>query len=173
MIALYRGVSPLSWAIRSFTRTDYSHAAWILPNGTCIEAWHPGGVRHRYSPYAGHTRGTLVDYYGLSGMDAAKRQAVEDFLLDEIGEPYDIGGVLRFVTRRRAANAKAWFCSELVVEALNHAGLPILRAPAHELAPGHLPWSLDLSPLAGSVSEDEWHDGLAGALCPKYPGKKS
>jgi uncharacterized protein YycO len=169
MIALYRGVSLLSRAIRTFTRTDYSHAAWVCEDGTCFEAWHPGGVRHRHSPYAGHTPGTLIDFYSVAGLDAETRFAVHAFLRREVGEPYDIGGVLRFVTRRRAANPDAWFCSELVVEALNHAGLKTLRAAPHELAPGHLPWSLELIPLAGNVAEGEWLDGLAAALCSNYP----
>jgi hypothetical protein len=170
MIALYRGVSPISKAIRIFTRSDYSHAAWICNDGTCIEAWHPGGVRHRPDPYAGHTPGTLVDYFGIAELNQNQARRIEWFLKDKLGAGYDLGGVLRFVSRRRAANPSRWFCSELVLAALQSAGHPILRAEPHEIAPGHLAWSTDLCPLALEVSEAEWRKRIARELCQGFGG---
>lgn len=170
MIALYKGVSLLSKAIRAFTRTDYSHAAWILGDGTCIEAWHPGGVRQEPCPFAGHTPGTLVDFYGVMGLGAERARRVEWFLKDRIGQKYDFGDVLRFVSRRRQSNAGRWFCSELVAAALESAGSTILRAKPHEIAPGHMAWSTEVCLLASNVSETEWDAGLGRELCHGFGG---
>jgi uncharacterized protein YycO len=165
MIALYRGISPLSRAIRVFTRTDYSHAAWICADGTCIEAWWPGGVRHRPDPYAGHTPGTTIDFFGIRGLEENAARQVEWFLMDKLGAGYDLGGVLRFLTRRRNTNPNRWFCSELVLAALEYAGKTLLKAPAHEVAPGHIAWSTETVARAREVHETEWRRGLARELC--------
>jgi len=38
MIALYRGKSWVSWAIRKQTRGPYSHAAWLCSDGSVYES---------------------------------------------------------------------------------------------------------------------------------------
>lgn len=172
IIALYRGLSPLSWAIRKFTRSDYSHAALVDDYGRCWDMWYPQGMRILAHPYEGHTRGTRIDYYAVIGMDDEMSRRVASFLGDHLGAKYDIGGVLRFVSRRRVDNSERWFCSELVIEALQASGLKILNAEPHEISPGHIPWSTELYKLGEEISEEQWRNYAGRRLCTKWGGAK-
>lgn len=166
MIALYRGVSPLSRAIRTFTRSDYSHAAWVTMTGTVIEAWWPGGVREELDPFSAHTRGTEIDFFRLS-LTLDKERKVEAFLRENMGGKYDLGGVLRFLTRRRDQNEQAWFCSELIFEACEAAGFRLLNADAQLVAPGHLAWSPFVHRVATQVDYAAWRGGVKRHLLGK------
>lgn len=156
MIALYRGRSLISRLIRWQTRSEYSHAAWVCADRSVIEAWWPHGVRHVAHPFVGHTPGTEIDLWAVSGLMEVQRLAIERFLLSQRGKPYDIRGVVRFVSRRPGGRQTRWFCSELLAAALDLAGAPLLHAAPHLLAPGHLPWSTRVF-LAGSrINQREW-----------------
>jgi hypothetical protein len=149
MIALYQGKSLVSRLIRWFTWSKYSHVAWLCQDGSVIEAWHRGGVRRQPSLSAVHTPGTRVELFQVlthefRELNYAQREAVETFLTQQLGARYDFLGILGFLTRARMEKHGAWFCSELVTRALNHAGVwPLLRVPACKVAPG----LLALSPL--------------------------
>lgn len=149
MIALYKGTSFLSRLIRWFTWSEYSHAAWLCEDGSVIEAWQGGGVRHVASLGAQHKAGTPVDMFFVYGhgdnlLTTCQRNAVENFLLEQVGEKYDYLGILGFLSRKRMEAHDAWFCSELIFKALNHAGIyPLLRTPACKVSPG----LLAISPL--------------------------
>lgn len=154
MILLYRGVSLVSRAIRWQTRSEYSHAAWMLPDGSVIEAWR-SGVRHVPSPFVNHSPGTEIDVYAVDGLTSRQARDVRDFLLAQVGRGYDWLSVLRFVSRREGASSR-WFCSELVHAALAEAGVELLRGPSWQFAPGHLAWSPLVSRVHVELSEDCW-----------------
>lgn len=164
MILLYRGTSAISRAIQFQTRSKYSHAAWALDDGSIVEAWHSGGVRHQSSPFANHTPGTEIDVYDVPSLDPAARAAIETFLFSELGSGYDFDSVLRFLLRRAASgpSAEKWFCSELVHAALRHVGQPLLAAEDWEIAPGHLPWSLNAELVYKNVTQAEWAEMYGG-----------
>ena len=139
MIALYKGTSFLSRLIRWFTWSPYSHAAWICRDGTVIEAWLPGGVQRVDSISINHRPGTQVDLFDIEGLTDAQRDSIEKDLADRLGAPYDLLGLLGFLTRERMETHRAYFCSELVFTALSVAGLiPLSRVPACQVSPGLL-----------------------------------
>lgn len=157
-VALYRGVSPLSRAIRWQTRGEYSHAAIVLPCGSVIEAW-PGGVQENPCLGKAHTPGTRVDLFDVPGLTGAMVHEVERFLRSEIGCGYDYLGVLRFVSRRRGAHDEKWFCSELVFEALRRVGIYLLaRVEAWRVSPTDLGMSPLLLPAGSGVTEEYLED---------------
>ena len=142
MIALYKGTSALSRLIRWRTWSDYSHAAWVFPDQSVIEAW-KGGVTHAPSILAGHAPGTEVHLYTLD-LTIEQRWAIQDFLIAQIGKPYDYAGILGFLTASKTEHPARWFCSELVFSALKQARISVLaRIPAWKVSPG----LLALSPL--------------------------
>jgi hypothetical protein len=142
MIALYKGKSFISRLIRWFTWSVYSHAAWVCRDGSVIEAW-SGGVRHAASLGAAHDAGTPVDLFELD-LTEDQLQAVEEFLLAQVGMKYDWLGLCGFLSRHAMDEHDAWFCSELVTAGLNAAGVyPLLRVPACKVPP----CLLALSPL--------------------------
>lgn len=140
MIALYRGLSPLSRAIRWWNWSDYSHAAWLCSDGSCTEAW-AGRVQRAGAFDTLHTRGTAVDCYTIEGMTGERARAIRAFLAAQVGKRYDWRGILRFgfKTIIRADNQDRWFCSELVFAACQAAGIELLaRTPAWKVYPGLL-----------------------------------
>lgn len=139
MIALYHGRSWISRIIKTFTWSDYSHAAWIDDDGSVFEAWGKNGVTHVPTIDTNHTPGTPVRIYEVAGETPQIRAAVRSFLSGEVGRKYDWLGVFGFVLRaNRFARQNRWFCSELVAEAYRLAGHKILNLPSNKVFPGML-----------------------------------
>lgn len=162
MIALYKGISLLSRLIRWYSRSEYSHAAWIDPDtGACYEAW-TNGVRMVPSFESCHTPGTHVDIFATPA-NREQSLAIRRFHQQLVGKAYDWHGIFHFVTRRpeHARDQDRWFCSELVVAAYRAAGVPLLaRVEPYKVYPSMLAWS----PLLVHVRS---------AICgtPERPGK--
>jgi uncharacterized protein YycO len=157
-IALYRGISPLSLAIRWQTRGPYSHAAVRIPNGNVIEAWAVCGVAENAHLGKAHTPGTQVDLFKVKGLDARHERWLMGFLRSEIGCGYDYGAIFKFLTRRKGAHNERWFCSELVFAAFEAVGIRLLeRVEAWQVSPSMLAWSplLVQSEVCFTEGEDE------------------
>lgn len=118
-ILLYRGTGVVSYLIRWFTRSEYSHAALLYPDGdTVIESMQGYGVRKRSiydldEPY---------DVFRVANMTPQQWNYAIAFCAGEIGCGYDYRSVIRFLTRQHAGSPNRWFCSELVFAAIRHAG---------------------------------------------------
>jgi uncharacterized protein YycO len=140
-IALYRGVSLLSKAIRCFNWGPYSHASWLTADGTEIEAWRKGVTE---SPGIGsqHTPGTRIDLFTVAGLTPELRAAADAAMRASVGLPYDWLGILGFLARARVQREGRLFCSELVFSRLDNVGLPLLkRVPAFKVFPALLSYS--------------------------------
>ncbi|MBW1672137.1 MAG: hypothetical protein JRJ45_00575 [Deltaproteobacteria bacterium] len=133
-ILAYKGRSIFSKLIKIQTRSDYSHVAFLLDDGTVIEAWALLGVRHVASPTEAHKSGTVIDTFEIeSEYDSL---ATMDFLKSQLGKKYDYRGIVRFLTRRKSPADDRWFCSELVMEALRRGGLDLQeRLPSSYATP--------------------------------------
>ena len=138
-ILAYRGKSLISRLIRWQTRSPYSHIAVQLDDGSVVEAWHKGGVRHIGDPLDGHTPGTDIDVYGVYSMGcelpSVAKNIIEQFLLAQVGKKYDFVSVARFVTRRLSPADEKWFCSELAEAAFIVGGFRLLNGPASHHSP--------------------------------------
>ena len=143
-ILLFRGRGFVSKLIRWQTNGNYSHAAIQLPTGRLIEAWHkPSKVRlrRRLSDLSN------VEAFDVEGMTVEQWQASVEWLQAQIGKNYDFGGVLRFLTRWRKPQDDAWFCSELVFQAVKEGGVDLLdRVQASQVSPTVLSFSPLLKP---------------------------
>jgi len=152
MIALYKGKSPVSRAIKWVTWGDYSHASWICEDESCIEAWMVGGVRHTRHWCMDHTPGTEIDFYNIHGLTNEQRAGIEEFLLRQVGKGYDFRGITRFLSRRAPNNGDIdsllrWFCSVLIFAAVQKVRRPLLqRVMPHQVHPTLLSYApaLDL-----------------------------
>lgn len=135
-ILAYEGISPISRAIRWQTRSPYSHVAILTSAGNVIEAvpWH--GVVCSGDPWQYHRPNTRIDVFDFTYplTDYEERVGLQ-WLLAQVGKPYDYRGVIRFVTRVPHTVNGAWFCSELIAEVCNVMNRPITRLPAHNAAP--------------------------------------
>jgi uncharacterized protein YycO len=138
-ILLFKGRGIISTLIRWQTRSPYSHAAILLADGSIVESWQGKGVRgtelHDWKN---------VDVFYVPSATNAQWFNVVLFMLNRIGKGYDYWGVLRFITRTNMPPNDKWFCSEIVFEAFQEAGINLLeRIDPWEVSPG----LLSLSPL--------------------------
>jgi len=148
MILLMRGRGFISSLIRFQTRSEFTHAAILIPTGEIIEAYQGDGVRKK----------RLADWRGVTGFTVPRATArdwarVIAFMEDEIGAMYDYQSVLQFVTRRKETRASQdkWFCSELVFAAFEAAGIDLLERTT---AANTSPRDLSLSPLLHQPRRD-------------------
>lgn len=128
---------PMSAAIRIGTWSDWSHVA-IIDGGDVIEAAALAGVR----------RGPVVHaidrarHSVIVELPCRDPQAVIAAAASQIGKPYDYTAILGLGLRRDWQEDDAWFCSELVAWAFQHAGVPLFRAEClRRVTPQHL-WML-------------------------------
>lgn len=138
-VLLFKGRGIISTLIRWQSRSQYSHAALLMPDGRIIESWQGDGVRIKTV-----TDWTDIEIYDVEGMTDFQWELALDFARDLVGHGYDYKAVLRFVSRRPASDNERWFCSELVFAALEWVGVSLLaRTSAAAVSPG----MLALSPL--------------------------
>lgn len=136
-VLLFRGTGLIGWLIKWQTRSPYSHAALLYPDGrTVIEAREFRGVRHHVLTAK---EWATVDAFEVTSMDAEQWAAAFAKAESMLGQGYDYWAVLKFVSRRPARQNGRWFCSELVCNVLASVGCALLeRMPCHETHPGHL-----------------------------------
>jgi hypothetical protein len=156
MIAFFRGTGIIGDAIRWQTRGEYSHVGWILRDGSIIEAWHKGGVRHSAHPFALHGGDVKFDVAVPCGIDGQQIDVIEAFLHEQVGAGYDWLGVVRFLSGVNRNNWDRWFCSELVAEACEMAHAPLLMTEAWRLSPVTLSWSTELTWLERAAGVAWW-----------------
>lgn len=150
----YHGKGIVSRMIQLQTRSPYSHIALQLDDGTVIEAWHVGGVRHNADWTTIHGKGTSVDVFrfneeSLCQFDEGKVLA---WLQKQLGKKYDFLSVFRFLSKRKALKNDRWFCSELVEQAIIEGGGQLLNGePAH-----HSPRDTVMSPCLILEDRLEW-----------------
>lgn len=120
-VALYKAKhgGVIDWLINWFTgREGYSHTEIIFPDGVFFSSsGEDGGVRFKLIP----VNRLYWTVYRVSLTPEAVH-AVRAFCRNQDGKKYDWCGVLGFVTPTHHAQGR-WFCSEIVVAAMQHAGL--------------------------------------------------
>lgn len=162
-LANYRGISWVSRCIELATYSVYSHSAalftedmevdvdgkiHLITAGSVIEAWE-GGVTLQASISDNHKEKTQVDIFDFkTPLDDEQEQRMARFLIRSIGRKYAYLNVARFIPLVRILFPKPlpysytkrhMFCSELVLLASQHAGVPLLeRCEAWEVPPRDL-----------------------------------
>ena len=154
MILLYRGMCKLSRVIAFRTWFPETHAAQELDDGTIIEASWPT-VRTAPDAHAGHTPKTPCDRYELkTPLTDGERDGLREFLRAQIGKPYDLAGIVRFLTREEKGDDRALFCSELICLGYEHIKRPLLeRIPAWKVSPGLIAASPCLRLVSGFLTD--------------------
>lgn len=153
-ILLSSSPNVLSLAIRAFTIAPVSHAAIYIGEDTIVEAVGSGIRRQSTAEVLADSQ--VVVAFRHPRLEAAHAQAMRTFALSQVGRPYNhVGVVLHvpFSLQRRvcelplvpelvrdacirgvgaiqlgAASNDRFFCSQFVLEAYRHAGLPMTRA---------------------------------------------
>lgn len=142
MLAYFRGKSIVSKLIKWRTWGEYSHVAWIEPDGTIYESWHKkakgadrNGVRKGLAGDL-HTNGTPIDLYAVEMTDrqhAAFIAAMERLCKDPEAKYAFRAVVTGFMLRKFIKDAKL-FCSELMLNGMISARVRFLINIAPEQA---------------------------------------
>lgn len=111
----------VSAAIRAVTWSEYSHVDAFITPATIIGSAAFEGVT--VSPVekrvAKASRATIVT------IPLEDEIAAREFLISQVGKPYDWGGAFGVWARRSWQRDDAWFCSELVAAAVRAGGRPL------------------------------------------------
>jgi hypothetical protein len=128
----------------------FSHVDCMLPDGRLLGArsdWvggAPPGVRIRPSGYEAWKRRVVFELASTP----AQEKLFYDFLMAQVGKPYDKLAIFSFIADRDWRDDSAWFCSELAAAASEHAGAcDALYLPANKLSP--TAWAVVVSALGG------------------------
>lgn len=135
-VLLFTGGDPIAWVVRWQTRSDYSHAAILIPGtNTVVESYPGSGVRERELTGRDWER---CHAFRVEGMTARQWEAAVAFCESQLGMGYDWRSVFKFLTRTAAKENGKWFCSELVFKALEKTFRRVLQMSAEYVNPGHL-----------------------------------
>lgn len=141
-----------SSAIAWFSQGNLSHVDAILPGGLLLGArsdrvgGKPAGVQIRPPGYA---KFALRVVFTIPCTDAQAARFYE-FLSQQIGKPYDRSVILGFVSGRNWRALDSWICSELIMAALEYAGIiPPPYLAIYKIAP-------NAAALAVSVLRSTW-----------------
>lgn len=135
------GNSIISKAIRWWTVSEWSHVAVAISKDSFVEATYPkvrvGLVEELYG-------GKFVVLTPKVPLTFGEAERLVSYLLSKVGKRYDWRGLLSFVLRKNVHNKSYYFCSELVAEAYDHIGRPLLRRSPSWVTPQDLYQSLEL-----------------------------
>lgn len=109
--------------IRTFTKSKWSHVAFLLDDNTVIEAVYP---LVRRVPLAEML--SSYDKFELIDIPCDYRKAKEAGL-SQLGKPYDLSAIAGLALHRDWQEQDSWFCSELVAWCLEQGGNKLFKDP--------------------------------------------
>lgn len=123
----------VSWFVRKFTWSDFSHVDAVMDDGKLFGAqW--DGVKARewnYQKFSKTARFTIK-------VTPEQEAKFWEFLALQKGKKYDKSAIFGFLVHRDWQEDDSWFCSELIAAALAYAGVLILTAAASRITPRDL-----------------------------------
>jgi hypothetical protein len=135
----FEGKSLLSQLVKFFTRSNFSHVAYLHPDGYLIEAWPENsrnllGAKWRISSFDDHTKGTRYKIVSKETDKSIRVKELFEFVSFQ-RVPYDYLGLISFVIPFRLSINGHWFCSEGCYEVLRYVGLMPLEIPGWKMNP--------------------------------------
>jgi len=153
----FKGISVFSKAIKFWTRSQYSHVAYLLNDTTLIEVWGSDPFRICWDfvtpPFAKHEPRTPIEIWSLD-LPIDEYLVVDKFMrkLALQKAPYDWLGVFGFILKLEKHKRQGYFCSEGCTAALCKAKNWQTIKP-HHISPVSL---LNLIEAMGGKKEQEF-----------------
>jgi hypothetical protein len=140
-VIFFEGKSLFSKIVRFFTRSNFSHVAFLLnDNKDLLEAWIiDKQFKWGKTNITNHTPGTpyVVIDIPVSKKVYDRYLEITEFI-DYCKIPYDILGVIAFVIPFKLKINGRWFCSEGVYEVLKYLGILASDTPGWKISPDNL-----------------------------------
>lgn len=118
----------ISWAVRLFTWSRYSHVDYVFHDGRCFSSLPKNGVGFNNAP-------TMEEEYVT--LYVKDRMNIEYFLLGQCGKKYDWKAIFSMPFNRDWHDDSDWFCSELISAALEK-DVRLFDKPNHRITPKEL-----------------------------------
>ena len=125
----------ISASIRTFEYGYWaSHVEALMIDGTLLGAHADGGVQARLHDY---DKGQFSkELYVVLPTTQAMDDKFYQFLKDQIGKPYDMRAIAALILDRDWREPSAWFCSELIMAALEYCSwIPKLADDVTHITP--------------------------------------
>lgn len=189
-IILTSAPSLTSASIQLMTWAPVSHAAVYIGNDQVVDAVHPGVRVSSMREVLAEADMALAFRY--PGLNAEQARDIRAFMLEKVGTQFNYLGVtlhMPFAIERKlcelplvpsdirdlciriiggiqhlASSERAFFCSQLVLQAYRHAGVPITDADPRLISPADI-----LHMREGDVSSVRIHNQLRHVGHLKYP----
>lgn len=120
-----------SCLIRLFTFSKFSHVAIKISDLLVIDSTLTTGVRS----ISVETFTKQYPNYIEIDITVPNEYAAKDFLLTQIGKPYDWTALIGMVLQRTWHAHDSWFCSELLEAAAKAGGKPRFRDDVYRITP--------------------------------------
>ena len=111
--------------------SQWGHCGIVTPQGTVIEALAFGGVVESSL----HNAKARASKWAIVGVECPDPAAAVAFARQQLGKPYDWGGIFGMVAREPWASRNRWFCSKLVEAAIAAGGRKRFRVDPHRITP--------------------------------------
>jgi len=122
-ILFCRSRTPISWLIRQFTWSDWSHCVLVAPDGvSTVEARWPRVTRSTVEAVR-KDNGIVA----MVDLPCPYPDTAFNWACTQVGKPYDLRAIFGFILHREWRDDSRWFCSEFVAAAFDAAASPLLR----------------------------------------------
>lgn len=111
-----------SWAIRTFTWSDFSHVDVWMGEKNLFGATPEHGVNSWDGKCLENKK-----LFQVKLPDVPAKNRIMRLIFSQRGKPYDFPAVFGFGFRRDWQNENSWLCSELITWAFQEAGYPLIR----------------------------------------------
>lgn len=153
MMQFVRDPNLAATVIAWFSAGHLSHVDCLLDDGTLLGARNdsvggkPPGVQIRPPDYTKFTTKVVMTIE----VTDAQREAFLNFLMAQVGKPYDTQAIWGFLFNRDWRQEDSWICSELQAAAAEYAKIvPQLYLAANKITP--VSWALAASAIGGPRS---------------------
>jgi len=136
IVFMYDKWSFVSWAIRKFTRSEFSHVA-IMDEHDVYEASQTANEVIKYSAGYIYKPGRVIKVIDIKS-DFNQTMAMRTAVLEELGKPYDYMAIVGFLVDRYWQDDRKWFCSEFTAYVLMKGGVKLNLGLLGRITPGDL-----------------------------------
>jgi uncharacterized protein YycO len=109
------------WITRWYEFDEVGHVAMELPNGMILDSVPSAGVSYHEG-----LCGEVIYRFVVDCPEATEHVAIE-WMMSQVGKPYDWLALAGMAFRRDWRNDSAWYCADLVLRGYEIAGFPLLR----------------------------------------------
>lgn len=128
-ILLTTSTHPQSKVIRTFTKSDISHAMLYVANGSVMDSTGEGVHARNLQRQIYDDGCAIYAYRAKATIDPETMNQIIDYVRSETGAPYAILDAMRSPLKPDRKGSAAQFCSRLVARAYFNAGFPLTDNP--------------------------------------------